>query len=64
MTPERVCVSCAAAPRTEYTGETHRDVVRASHRGPVLWRLHAQAEAVILWGSRCDTTYVISSYFV
>jgi hypothetical protein len=29
-------------------------VVRASHRGLGLWRLHAQEEEVILWGSQGD----------
>ena len=29
-------------------------VVRASHRGLGLWRLHAQAEEVILWGASGD----------
>jgi hypothetical protein len=29
-------------------------VVRASHRGLSLWRLHAQKEEMMLWGSQGD----------
>ena len=29
-------------------------VVRASHRGLALWRLHAQEEEVMLWGAQGD----------
>ena len=32
-------------------------VVRASHRGLGLWRLHAQAEEVILWGAQGDSRH-------
>ena len=57
VAPEEVAVFVRRVlrhPRLNTQAKRLGTVVRASHRGLGLWRLHAQEEEVILWGAPGD----------
>ena len=57
VAPEEVAVFVRRVlrhPRLNTQAKRMGTVVRASHRGLGLWRLHAQEEEVILWGAQGD----------
>jgi len=57
VAPEEVAVFVRRVlrhPRLNTQAKRMGTVVRVSHRGLGVWRLHAQAEEVILWGASGD----------
>jgi hypothetical protein len=49
-----LCASCAVYPTVNTRAKRMGTVVRASHRGLALWRLHTQEEEVMLWEAHGD----------
>jgi hypothetical protein len=57
VAPEEVAIFVRRVlrhPRLDTQAKRLGTVVRSSHRGLWVWRLHAQAEEVILWGAPRD----------